>query len=127
MISFEKVKVTIEVSIYAIGGIAEGTTAHVQWTRGKNSIQSKKQTIENKVAKFTDKFKLNSTLQINDMKAIRPDLNTLAVVIDGVEIGVVRFDMGNFYGVKPELIRAVIGAKRTTDDSSTLIIESDSP
>jgi hypothetical protein len=42
MISFEKIKVTIEVSIYAVGGIADGKTAQVQWTRGKNSIQSKK-------------------------------------------------------------------------------------
>ena len=35
--------------------------------------------------------------------------------------------MANYYGVKPELIRAVIGAKRSTDDSTALMLESESP
>jgi hypothetical protein len=66
MISFDKVKVLIEVSIYAVGGLSDGQSCQVQWSRGKNSIKSKMQTVDNKVAKFSDKFKLSSSLMMNN-------------------------------------------------------------
>lgn len=118
MINFEKVKCAIEVSIYHVGGIAVGEESRVHWTRGKNSISSKKQPLVNKLSKFTDKFKMNSSLLMNSKRQIKPDLNTIAVLIDEREIGIVRFDMGKFYEAgKVETIRATMSSRRAIEDS----------
>jgi hypothetical protein len=44
MLKQSKVKIAIEVSIYAIGGIQNTPESelYVKWTRGKNSIETKR-------------------------------------------------------------------------------------
>ena len=45
MLKQQKIKVAIEVCIYAIGGIhnTPDSELYVKWTRGKNSIETKRQ------------------------------------------------------------------------------------
>jgi hypothetical protein len=103
MIKPQKLKCAIEVSIFAVGGIQNNNESelYVKWSRGKNSIETKKQqSSKNKLAKFTDKFKMNSSLTIDAEGLLVPDINLLTVFCDNKEVGIVRFDLSKYYGLK---------------------------
>jgi hypothetical protein len=106
MIGTQKLKCSIEVTIFAVYGIQNNNESevYVKWVRGKNSIDTKKQqSNRTKLIKFTDKFKMNSSLLLDSDGKFRADNNSLTVFCDGKEIGVVRFDLSKHYGKKQEM------------------------
>ena len=127
----QKIKCSIEVSIFVVGGIqnAPDSELFVKWARGKNSIETKKQQGNRaKLTKFTDKFKMNSSLMTDSDGHLLPDINSLTVFCDNKEIGIVRFDLSKYYGRKQQdLKRADISSKKNSkpDDIENPVLESD--
>ena len=125
-----KLKCAIEVTIFAVYGIQNSVESevYVKWVRGKNSIETKRQQgNRSKLVKFTDKFKLNSSLLLDSDGRFKTDLNSLTVFCDGKEIGVVRFDLSKHYGKKQEMKQATISSlpNQNLDDIDHPVLESD--
>lgn len=71
---------------------------------------------------------MNSSLMQNSRKQFKPDPNTLTVTVDEKEIGTVSFDLSKYYEApKVEQIKAQMSGKRAIEDSSVLVLESESP